>query len=542
MQALMQDWPLLISSILQHGARHHGAARIASVIAPGVIHAYTCGELEARARRLARVLEKLGVRRGDRVATLAWNGYRHLEIYYASPGSGAICHTINPRLPIDEIAYMIGNAEDATLFVDLDLTPLVGQLAPKIDGIVKNVVILAERANMPDLPLPPGMRLHCYEDLMADADDDYAWPTFDEQSASSICYTSGTTGKPKGVVYSHRSTVLHAMALNTADGFALRAIDRVMPAVPMFHVNAWGIPYAAIMAGAALLLPGRFLDGESLYTLIDRERATFAAGVPTLWLALLQHLEKTGAKVDGLQRLIVGGSACPEVLWRTFTEKYGVCVDHAWGMTEISPLGSFNRPKTETPDMAQRLRQGRAFYGVDMKITDEAGAEVTWTGKDVGKLHVRGPWVCSAYIGDAAKGAAVDTEGWFDTGDIATIDADGFMHVADRAKDMIKSGGEWISSLALENIARSHPDVAEAAVIAAHHDKWQERPLLIVRTKSGAPIATQSLLGLYKDRVASWQTPDDVIIVADIPHTGTGKINKVALRQSYGNHLRERSA
>lgn len=542
MHGLMQRQPLLISSILTHAARHHGAGQIVSRTEEGAIHRTTWAETERRARRLARVLGGLGITTGDRVGTLAWNGYRHLEIYYAAPGMGAICHTINPRLAPDDIAYIVNHAGDQVLFADTSFTGLIEQIAPVIAGQVRAVVMLTEPQHMPALNLPPGMELLSYDALMAAADEAFAWPTLEEDTASSLCYTSGTTGRPKGVLYSHRSTVLHGYAINMADVLGLHAIDRVLPVVPMFHVNAWGIPYAAAMAGAALVLPGRHLDGPSLHALMNAERVTIATGVPTVWLGLLAHLRASGGRLDTVKVIMTGGSACPPLLIEAFGKEYGLAVEHGWGMTEMSPVGTYNKPKPAHLglDAAGRLRlglkQGRMLCGLDMKIVDGSGAELPWDGTAFGDLKVRGPWVTSAYYGDP-PGSALDDQGWFATGDVATIDPEGVMEITDRSKDVIKSGGEWISSITLENLAVSHPDVAEAAVVAATHAKWDERPVLIVVPRAGRTIDPASVLAVYRDKVPRWWVPDAVVVLDELPHTATGKIQKTALRERFRGHL-----
>jgi acyl-CoA synthetase (AMP-forming)/AMP-acid ligase II len=541
MLGLMQSQPLSIATLLRHAARHHGTAEIVSRTVEGAIHRYTWADAEQRARRLARVLAGLGIAAGDRVGTLAWNGHRHLEVYYAAPGMQAICHTINPRLHPDDIAYIVNHAGDAVLFAETSFAALIQDIAPHIAATVRAVVMMTGDATMPDLALPAGMRLLCYETLMAAADDDYDWPGFDENTASALCYTSGTTGRPKGVLYSHRSTVLHACAVNVADALALRAIDRVLPVVPMFHVNAWGIPYAAAMAGAALVFPGRHMDGASLETLMNQESVTMAAGVPTVWMGLLAHLRASGTRLDSVRRIMTGGSACPPLLIEAFAAEYGVPVEHGWGMTEISPVGTYNKPKPAhlgldaAGHLALALKQGRILPGIDMKIVDGDGRELPWDGVQFGDLLVRGPWITSAYYGDPL-GSAVDPDGWFATGDVATIDPDGFMEITDRSKDVIKSGGEWISSITLENIAVSHPDVAEAAVIAARHPKWDERPLLLVVAKPGRAVTPAEVLTVYAGKVAKWWLPDEVLVVDELPHTATGKLQKTALRSRYQDH------
>ncbi len=533
MLGLMQTQPLLVSSILTHAARHHGDGDIVSREASGALHRTTYAALERRARRLARALARLGVGPGDRVATLAWNGHRHVEAYYAVPGIGSVIHTVNPRLSPDDIAYILGDAGSVVLLAESGFAALVAGIAPRLPQL-RAVVVLSEDGVLPDLPLAPGQALLDYETLLADADEDFAWPRLDEMSASTLCYTSGTTGQPKGVLYSHRSQVIHAYAINLPDVLGLRAVDRVLPVVPMFHVNAWGIPHAAPLVGAALILPGRQLDGASLTDLMNRERATFSAGVPTVWLGLLQHLRATGEQLDTVERLVCGGSACPAMLFESFAE-YGVEVLHAWGMTETSPLGTFASAKQGALDPARQLRtQGRAVAGLDMRITDDAGREVAWDGEQFGNLEVRGSWVLRRYFGYEED--ATTPDGWFPTGDVATIDSNGYMQITDRTKDVVKSGGEWISSIQLENIAVEHPDVAEAAVIGAKHPKWDERPLLLIVPKPGRGVDPDAVMQLFEGRVAKWWLPDEVLIVEDLPHSATGKINKLALRKRFAEY------
>ena len=542
MQGLMQPQSLLISALLRHAARHHAASDIVSRTEEGRTHRTTWAETERRARRLARALGALGIGAGDRVGTLAWNGYRHLEIYYAAPGMGAICHTINPRLAPDDIAYIVNHAADTILCADASFAGLIEAIAPAIRATVRAVVMLTDAAHMPSVALPAGMRLLCYDALMDAVDEEFAWPEFDEITASSLCYTSGTTGRPKGVLYNHRSTVLHGYAINMADVLGLRAIDRVLPVVPMFHVNAWGIPYAAAMAGAALVLPGRHLDGASLHALMNEESVTIATGVPTVWLGLLAHLRATGGRLETVKVIMTGGSACPPLLIEAFGNEYGIAVEHGWGMTEMSPVGTYNKPKPAhlALDPGGRLRlglkQGRMLCGLDMKIVDGEGGELPWDGFAFGDLKVRGPWVTSAYYGDP-PGSALDAQGWFATGDVATIDPEGVMEITDRSKDVIKSGGEWISSITLENLAVSHPDVAEAAVVAALHPKWDERPVLIVVARPGRAIDSAALLAVYQDQVPRWWVPDAVVVLEELPHTATGKIQKTVLRNRFRDYL-----
>jgi acyl-CoA synthetase (AMP-forming)/AMP-acid ligase II len=539
----MQSQPLMISSVLKHAARHHATTEIVSKNGEGDIHRYTWADAERRSRKLVRVLQDLGIAAGDRVATLAMNGYRHLEIYYGAPGMGAICHTVNPRLHADDIAYIVNHAEDKLLFAEAGFAAVVAAIAPRIAATVRAVIIMTDRANMPALELPAGMRLLCYDELMDAADEDYVWPEFDENTASALCYTSGTTGRPKGVLYSHRSTILHAYAISVADTLGLRAVDRVLPVVPMFHVNAWGIPYGAAMTGTALVMPGRHLDGPSMYRLLNEERVTMTAGVPTVWMGLLQHLRATpGARLETVKRIMTGGSSCPPLLIEAFGREYGVRMEHGWGMTEVSPVGTYNRPKpvhaglNETEMEHLTLKQGRVLPGVDIKIVNDANEELPWDGVAFGDLKVRGSWVASAYYGDPA-GSALDEDGWFATGDVATIDPDGMMEITDRSKDVIKSGGEWISSIQLENIAVSHPDIAEAAVIAARHQKWDERPVLIVVPVKGAVVTPESVLAFYDGKIAKWWLPDAVLVVDELPHTATGKLQKNALRARYQDML-----
>jgi fatty-acyl-CoA synthase len=542
MFGLMQDRQLSIAGIIRHAARNHSHAGVVSKNVDGSIHRYSYADCEARARRLARVLQILGIQPEDRVATLAWNSYRHMELYYGVSGSGAICHTINPRLAPADIAFIVNDAGDKLLFADITFAPLIQAIAEHIKANVRGVVFLCRPEEMPALTLPAGIELLCYETLMDAADENFDWPELDERTAASLCYTSGTTGKPKGVLYSHRSTVLHAMAVIVPDVFDISARDRILPVVPMFHVNAWGTPYAAPMAGASLVMPGRHLDGPSLAGLINAEQVTMSAGVPTIWMGLLGHLRASGERIDTVRRLGVGGSACPRMLMQAFQQEYGVTIVHAWGMSEISPVGTANAPTQASlaldGEAAWRVRdkQGQAVFGVEMKIVGDGGAELPWDGVAQGDLMVRGPWVASAYWGSAPD-SACDAEGWFATGDVATIDAEGRMEITDRSKDVIKSGGEWISSIQLENIAVEHPDVQEAAIIAARHPKWEERPLLLVVPRAGRQIDPAELLKVYDGKIAKWWLPDAVVVVEELPHTATGKLNKLGIRKQYADYL-----
>ncbi|MDE2335139.1 MAG: long-chain-fatty-acid--CoA ligase [Rhodospirillales bacterium] len=533
MLGLMQDHPLLVSGIITHAARNHRTSGIVARTSDGLTTRETYDQAELRARQLARALARLGVRPGDRVATLGWNDHRHVELYYAISGSGAICHTVNPRLAADDIAFIMEHAGDVLLFADPMFAPLVATVAPRLPAL-RDIVFMAGRAAMP--VEPKGL---CFEELLEEPIP--AWPTLDERSAAALCYTSGTTGRPKGVLYSHRSTLLHAFSVAMPDVLGLRAVDRCLPVVPMFHVNAWGFPYACPMVGASLVMPGRFLDGASLARLMNEEMVTCTAGVPTVWLALLQHLRASGERLGTLQRMLIGGSACPRLLIEGFAEQ-GVRVDQGWGMTELSPVGTYNAPNAVTAGLAgeaqMRLRekQGRALFNVEMRIVDEQGDELPSDGARSGHLQVRGPFVASAYYGEP-PGSALDSGGWFATGDVASIDTDGYMEITDRSKDVIKSGGEWISSVQLENLAVAHPAVAEAAVIAARHPTWDERPLLLVVPKAGQEITCQAMRAFLAGKVAKWWLPDDVITLEALPHTATGKISKRILREQFRDHL-----
>jgi 3-(methylthio)propionyl---CoA ligase len=537
MHGQMMQQPLMISSLLVHAERHHGEQQIVSRRVEGDIHRQTYRELAQRSRRMANAIAALGVQPGARVATLAWNGHRHLELYYAVSGSAAVLHTLNPRLHPDQVVYIADHAEDQVLFFDLTFLPIIEAVAGRLKT-VRHLVAMTDRAHMPaSVKLPD---LLCYEDLLEAQSDQYEWPSFDENTASSLCYTSGTTGNPKGVLYSHRSTVLHTYAAALPDALNLSARDVVLPVVPMFHVNAWGLPYAACMTGARLVFPGPGLDGKSLHELFEAERVTVSAGVPTVWQGLLTYVEANGLKFSTMKRTIIGGSACPPAMMRTFQEQYGVHVLHAWGMTEMSPLGTACtfKPKHESMDAQQRYavqaKQGRAIYGVDMKIVDAEGQALPWDGKATGELMVKGPWIVNEYL--KGEGGSPLVDGWFPTGDVASIDADGYMQITDRSKDVIKSGGEWIGSIDLENIAMAHPKVAMAACIAAFHPKWDERPLLVVVKKPNVELTREELLAFFDGRIAKWWTPDDVVFVDAIPLGATGKMLKNRLREQFKSH------
>jgi acyl-CoA synthetase (AMP-forming)/AMP-acid ligase II len=532
MYGLMQSQQLLISTLIDFAERHHGDAEIVSRRVEGDIHRTNYRELAGRARKVASALDGLGLAFSDRVATLAWNGYRHLELYYGVSGSGRVLHTLNPRLHPDQIVWICNHAEDQVLCFDMSFLPIVQAIHRRCTSI-RHFIALCDVDKLPKDSGIPGLR--SYEAWIAGKPSRYEWPAFDENAASSMCYTSGTTGNPKGVLYSHRSTVLHAFSSALPDSLNMSARDSVLPVVPMFHVNAWGLPYSAAMTGAKLVFPGPAMDGKSVFDLIEAEKVTFAAGVPTVWQMLLAHLQTSGQRFSTLKRTVIGGSACPPAMISAFNDTYGVEVLHAWGMTEMSPLGTVCTLKNkhlELPSESQlqvRLKQGRSVYGVDMKIVDAEGVELPWDGKTFGDLLVRGPWVISEYF--KGEDASVLANGWFPTGDVATIDADGFMQITDRSKDVIKSGGEWISSIDVENIAMAHPAVAMAACIGIHHPKWDERPIIAVVKKPGAEVTRDDLLSFYAGKIAKWQVPDDVVFVESIPLGGTGKMQKARLRE-----------
>ncbi|NZD46791.1 fatty-acid--CoA ligase [Sphaerotilus sulfidivorans] len=536
----MMTMPLTISSLLVHAARHSGDTEIVSKRVEGDLHRYTYRDAELRSRKLAQAIERLGCAPGERIGTLAWNGYRHFELYYGSSGSRRVLHTINPRLFPEQIAWIINDAQDRVLCFDLNFLPLVEKLAPHLPG-VRHFVLMTDRAHMPASTTIPA--LLCYEELVEAENGDWAWPEFDENEAACICYTSGTTGHPKGAVYSHRSTVLHALASALPDAMASSSADTILPVVPMFHVNAWGLPYSAPLVGARLVFPGPHLDGKSLHALFESERVTFSAGVPTIWLGVINHMKQNGLRLSTLKRTVIGGSACPPAMMRTLEDDFGVEVIHAWGMTELSPLGTLSRLKAKhrdlPPEQQHRLleKQGRVVYGIDMEIIGASGEPQPWDGRSTGDLVVRGHWVVSGYLNrDDSPLQQIGGQAWFPTGDVASIDADGFMLITDRSKDVIKSGGEWISSIELENIAMAHPDVLEAAAIACHHPKWDERPLLVVVRKPGRELSREQMLDFYEGRIAKWQIPDDVVFVDEIPHTATGKMLKARLREMFREH------
>ena len=537
MYGQMMHMPLLTSTLLVHAERHHADQQIVSRRVEGDIHRYTYADLAKRTRQLAKAVAALGVANGERVATLAWNGYRHMELYYAVSGSGRVLNTINPRLHADQVTFIADHAENQVLFFDMTFLPLVESIASRVKT-VRHFVALIDKDKMPESTSIPN--LLCYEDLIAGQNDQFTWPVLDEQEAATLCYTSGTTGNPKGVLYSHRSTLLHTFAAALPDSLNCSATDVILPVVPMFHVNAWGLPYAACMTGAKLVFPGAGLDGKSLYDLFEAEGVTMAAGVPTVWQGLLNHVQANKLAFSTMRRTVIGGSACPPAMVRTFEEDYNVHVIHAWGMTELSPLGTVcafkGKHMGQTPEQRQAVqaKQGRAVFGVDMKIIDPEGKELPHDGQHAGDLLVRGHWVVSRYFKEEGEGHLQD--GWFPTGDVAKIDADGYMQITDRSKDVIKSGGEWIGSIDLENIAMAHPAVAMAACIAAFHPKWDERPLLVVMKKPGMEVSREELLAFYDGKIAKWWTPDDVVFVETIPLGATGKMLKHRLREQYKHY------
>lgn len=534
MFGLMQEWPLVCHKIIDFAARQHAQREVVSRSVEGPIVRTTYGAIRDRSKKIAQLLAREGFQPGDRIATLGWNSGRHLEAWYGINGMGGVYHTLNPRLFPDQIAWIMNHAADRAIFVDLTFMPLVEKLAPAVSSLRK-VIVMTDAAHMPQTALP---NVVAYEEWLQDADGDFAWADVGENAACGMCYTSGTTGDPKGVVYSHRSNVIHAMMACMPDAMGIGAKDVILPVVPMFHANAWGLGQAAPMIGAKLVMPGGKMDGESIYELLDTEKVTFTAAVPTVWLMLLQYLEQTGKTLPHLNKVVIGGAACPRAITEKFEKHYGVEVIHAWGMTEMSPLGSLCTMKPEYADregdalLDIKQKQGPAPFGVEMKITDDDDNELPWDGKTFGRLKVRGPAVASSYYGGDG-GDQFDADGWFDTGDVAHIDRFGYMQITDRSKDVIKSGGEWISSIDLENLAVGHPDVAEAAVIGLPHEKWGERPLLVVVTREGKSPSGEDILGFMKGKIADWWMPDDVAFVEEIPHTATGKIKKTTLREQF---------
>lgn len=538
LKSLIQDQSLLISSLIQYAAQYHGKREIVTRTIDRNIHRTTYAEVYKRTQQLANALEALGAEPGDRIGTIAWNSFRHLEVYYATSGVGCVCHTINPRLFVEQLIYIINHAEDKFLFIDSSFVELVEQLSTHLEG-VKGIIVMCDQEEMPVTTLD---NTYCYESLISGQEDRYSWPKFDENTASSLCYTSGTTGNPKGVLYSHRSTVLHSWCASSPDTLGICNNDSLLVIVPMFHANAWGTPYAAPMSGAKMVFPGPHLDGESLVELIEQEDVTCSAAVPTVWLGILQYLKKTNKGLGILERVAIGGTAAPPIMIRTLQEEYGVRVCHAWGMTEMSPLGttgtlkkdSLSLPKEEQYKLQEK--QGRGIYGVEMKIVDDDGGELPRDGVAFGNLMVRGPWIASGYF-KGEGGEVLDPDGWFPTGDVATLDAEGYMQITDRAKDVIKSGGEWIGSIELENVAMEHVGVAECAVIGVSHPKWDERPLLVVVREAGSEVTPEEILKFFVGKTAKWWIPDDVVFVKELPHTPTGKVLKTKLRKDFVSYV-----
>lgn len=532
MQGLMMDTQLSIASFIRHAETVHGKSRIVSRKPEGGILHCTYADAARRARQAANVLRKLGVQHQDRVATLAWNTHRHFELYFAVSGSGAILHTVNPRLFPEQIVYILNHAEDEVLFLDIQFVPLIEKIRDQLPRL-KHIVLLVDKDKMPQSSLP----LLCYEELLAAESDRYQWPEFDEQTAAALCYTSGTTGHPKGVLYSHRSTVIHALGSVSNDALGISSRSVVLPVVPMFHVNAWGVPYAAAASGATLVLPGNGMDGASIYELIDTEQVTLMLGVPTVWLALLQFCEREKKIMTSVQNIVIGGSAAPMSMIREFQEKHNAFVIHAWGMTEMSPMGTLNTMNPYMASLSQEERyklqtkQGRPIYGIELRIVGADGMPKPHDGKSFGRLQVRGPWIAKSYYKHDDNSAWED--GWFDTGDVATVDEQGYMNIVDRAKDVIKSGGEWISSIDVENIAVGHPAVAECAVVGVPHPKWDERPLLLVVKKAGQDVTREQMLAFLADKIVKWWMPDEVLFVQELPHTPTGKLLKRDLRETF---------
>jgi 3-(methylthio)propionyl---CoA ligase len=538
MQGLMQDWPLLCHRVIDHAKTQHPNREIISRSVEGPIHRTNYSEIHARSLKVAQALEKMGIREGDRVGTMAWNTWRHFEAWYGILGIGAVYHTVNPRLFPEQLIYIINHGEDRVMMTDLTFVPLFEKIQEHLP-LVETYIVLTDHDHMPDTSLKNAI---CYEDWLNEVDGDFTWKELDENAAAGMCYTSGTTGNPKGVVYSHRSNVLHSMACSVPDMLGLSSNDIVLPVVPLFHANGWSLAFSAPMSGAGLVLPGAGMDGASIYELLTTEKVTITAAVPTIWMMLLQYLEAENKTLPDLQRVVIGGAACPRAMTEAFQNKYGAHVDHAWGMTEMSPLGSFCSLKPEYADLEGdalldiQEKQGHAPFSVEMKIFDDDDKELPWDGKTFGRLKVRGPAVSNAYFKNEG-GDILDENGFFDTGDVAHIDAHGYMQITDRSKDVIKSGGEWISSIDVENMAVGHPDVAEAAVIGIAHPKWDERPLLIVVPMAGKTPSFDDMKDFLSGKIASWWMPDDMVIIEEIPHTATGKIQKMELREMFKDHV-----
>jgi len=537
-KGLMQDWPLLVPTILEHACTYHGNREIVSRTIEGPIHRYTYSDLARRARKLASALDRFGVKQGDIIATMAWNGYRHMEIWYGLMGHGAIVHTLNPRLFWDQLAYIINHAEDRYIFLDLTFVPLLEALQDRLPS-VKGFIIMTDEEHMPETALKNPI---CYEELLARGGEEYQWPELDENTACGLCYTSGTTGNPKGVLYSHRSNVLHALTTNGADALGLKSQDSVMAVVPMFHANAWSLVFSAPMAGANLVMPGALMDGASIYEMLKVGKVTLTAAVPTIWQMLISYLAQSGESLEHLQRVVIGGAACPPSMIEIFEKLYDTQVIHAWGMTEMSPLGSLCTIKGGLEEMsaeekqALKIKQGRPPYMVAMKVVDDDGNELPRDGKAFGHLMVKGPCVASDYLKNEDE-PILDGEGWFDTGDVSTLDQHGYMQITDRAKDVIKSGGEWISTIDIENLAVGHEEVAEAAVIGIAHPKWDERPLLVIVRKPDSEVSGDEIKAYLKGKITNWWMPDDVVFVDEIPHTATGKIHKLTLRETFRDYV-----
>ncbi|MGB7405722.1 MAG: long-chain-fatty-acid--CoA ligase [Pacificimonas sp.] len=532
----MQDWPLLVWKLIDHAAENHGSREIVSLTCEGGEHRSNWAEIHKRSKQVASALTSLGMKPGDRAATLAWNTHRHIECWYGISGMGAVAHTVNPRLFEDQIVYILNHAADRVLFFDISFVDMVRTIRPRLDS-VEHFVLMTDRAHMPD-----DENFLCYEELISEGDASFAWAEVDENTPAGLCYTSGTTGNPKGVLYTHRSNVLHTLGGLGKDAMGIGSEDVVLPVVPMYHANAWGLPYSCAAVGAKMVMGGPHFDAPTLHKLLMKEGATFTAAVPTVWLGMLQHLEETKGDLGKLDRVVIGGSAVPRSMIEEFKMKYDVDVIHAWGMTEMSPLGTLGSLSAEAAELPLeeqfdiKTKQGRAVFGVELKITDDDGNQLARDGEAFGHLLVRGPWCVGEYYGGDG-GVILDEDGWFDTGDVATIDEHGYMQITDRAKDVIKSGGEWISSIELENEAVAAPGVAEAAVIGLPHPKWDERPLLVCVAKAGSSPTKNDVLSHLEGRIAKWWTPDDVVFVEEIPHTATGKIQKLTLRQQFKDHV-----